>query len=559
MLRLALCSVLGIAVFAFAISTATPPEDPSFDKALSVQAAMVQARARLAESQTKQAVEVLEEQLAKVNGNAQYLSLLREAYRAYIRDLYLAGQPAMAKRYLDRLCILDPSAANDAALKPHAETPPRKFEQPQEVKEAKQLFPKWKVPALPNPFAKKEEPTGPAPKPTIRAHSDDTISEDPFDRKLQRESIVELNKTAFAQDLVTRGANEFKQARYAEARISFEQAYQAEPATLESYKEQWAYCIIKGVTVAMDQPGVLPGKLPELRKQVDGAIAMAPTKMMKVGQELLTTLEQRANAAPATPVSIVKTKHLGKNREGWEVAETPHFRIFHKQDAAFADRAGQIAETTRATMYRKWFATETIDWQPTCELILHPSSASYTHMTGVPSNSPGHSRIECDPSGRVISRRVDLRQDINGMMEAVLPHETTHVVLAGMFDGQHVPRWADEGIAVLSEPNEKIDLHRRKLLMHHKDGVLFGLKELMELKDYPQPRRIGAFYAQSVVLCEFLVQQRGAKTLTDFIKDGLRHGYDTSLQKHYNMTFTQLEAMWQQQVISNTERYAARQ
>jgi hypothetical protein len=148
---------------------------------------------------------------------------------------------------------------------------------------------------------------------------------------------------------------------------------------------------------------------------------------------------------------------------------------------------------------------------------------------------------------------MDLRLDLAGMAEAVLPHETTHVVLAGMFNANHVPRWADEGIAVLSEPNEKIDLHRRKLITHHQEGTLFGLKELMELADYPQPRRIGPFYAQSVCLVEFLSQRKSPKVFTDFVKDGLRHGYETSLQRHYNLSFTQLEQLWQKEVI-NAER-----
>jgi len=45
--------------------------------------------------------------------------------------------------------------------------------------------------------------------------------------------------------------------------------------------------------------------------------------------------------------------------------------------------------------------------------------------------------------------------------------------------------------------------------------------------------------------------------LTDFIKDGLRHGYEASLQRHYNMTFAQLEQLWQQQVINNPGRFVA--
>jgi hypothetical protein len=302
--------------------------------------------------------------------------------------------------------------------------------------------------------------------------------------------------------------------------------------------------------------------LPQLQKEVEAAIQMAPTKVMAVGQELLQTLEQRAkqqNTGPPQVTASTKVRHWSeRNSGGWQVAETPHFRIFHKQDNEFAERVAQTAETTRTTMYRKWFAAESVEWTPICELILHPNAEGYTQMTGVPSNSPGHSRIESDPSGRVIARRMDLRLDIANVTETVLPHEATHVVLAGMFGVSHVPRWADEGIAVLSEPNEKIDQHRRNLLKNHKDGHLFGLKELMELKDYPHPRRIAAFYAQSVVLVEFLTQQRGPKVFTDFVRDGLRQGYETSLQRHYSMTFGQLEQAWDKQVISDTQRYASK-
>jgi hypothetical protein len=143
-----------------------------------------------------------------------------------------------------------------------------------------------------------------------------------------------------------------------------------------------------------------------------------------------------------------------------------------------------------------------------------------------------------------------MRMDGPNILDAVLPHETTHVVLAGMFGNALVPRWADEGIAVLTEPNEKVEQHRRNLQKFHRDGQLFGLKELMELKDYPQPRRVPAFYAQSVALCEFLTAQRDAKTLTEFVKDGVRHGYETALERHYNLTFTQLEQRWTQQVLN---------
>src|SRR5262249_30185886 len=141
--------------------------------------------------------------------------------------------------------------------------------------------------------------------------------------------------------------------------------------------------------------------------------------------------------AAASPETGARTaiQHLGQNKEGWNVTETPHFRIFHHQGAELAEKVAQIAERTRLDMYRKWFGNDGIEWTQKCEVTLHQTGTDYQRMTGVPPGSPGHSRIESDPSGkRVVARRMDLRLDHPGFLEAVLPHETTHVVLAGMFD-----------------------------------------------------------------------------------------------------------------------------
>ena len=282
-----------------------------------------------------------------------------------------------------------------------------------------------------------------------------------------------------------------------------------------------------------------------------------------MGQDLLQRLDQKTklqgDGPPQVFTSTIRVQHYeGKNPEGWLVAETEHFRIFHNQSSEYAERVAQAAETTRQAMYRKWLGNDGAPWPSICKVILHANATSYTQMNPlVPKNTPGHSNFVCDPSGRVIERQMDLRVDISGMIEVVLPHEATHVVLADMFGSSSAP-WADEGMAVLAEPEEKIDQHRRNLLKNHKDEQLFGLTELMELKDYPHARRIGAFYAQSVVLVEFLTNQRGPKVFGDFVKDGLRSGYEPSLKRHYNMTFAQLDQTWQQQIVTGIERLAAR-
>src|SRR4051812_9663196 len=62
--------------------TADPAPAPSskLDEALAVQRAMEQAKFNLFEGRSKQAVDCLEEQLSRADGNARFLKLLRDAY-----------------------------------------------------------------------------------------------------------------------------------------------------------------------------------------------------------------------------------------------------------------------------------------------------------------------------------------------------------------------------------------------------------------------------------------------------------------------------------------------
>jgi len=550
-----------------------PDSDNAIKNALYLQQAMAQARHHLLEAQPKKAVAVLEEQLPKVGGNASYIALLRESYRAYITHLWHANQPELARRYVERLCVIDPGAATDAALRPPVDKEKRGIERPPVVEASapvKPAYPKYVKAAEPTKSGGtkkadtvKADPVkaidvGPKPS-TVRAHGETLeASLDPFDPEMRRPDPERDSKTKLAQMLLSRAEEQFAKRKFAEAKSLYEEALQADRAVVTPSKERYAYCLLDQVVTELNSPGLNLENLPALQKQVAGAVTMAPG-LNETGKWLLREIELRVKdkLVAASPEIAVDVKHLGRNKEGWTVAETAHFRIFHHQQADFAEKVAQIAERTRATMFRKWFGHDGVEWTPKCELIIHDTGDSYHKMTGVPASSPGHSRIESDPSGkRVVARRMDLRADHPGFLEAVLPHETTHVVLAGMFGGHAVPRWADEGIAVLSEPADKIEHHRRNLTQSASLGQMFALKELMELNDYPQARRIGAFYAQSVAFVDFLTRQKGPIVMTRFLGDGLRDGYESALRRHYSLDFAGLEQRWQEHL--STQAVAAR-
>ena len=95
--------------------------------------------------------------------------------------------------------------------------------------------------------------------------------------------------------------------------------------------------------------------------------------------------------------------------------------------------------------------------------------------------------------------------------------------------------------------HDKIDRHLRNLPQYLQDRQLFGVQQLMHLHDYPDPRYVGQFYAQSVSIVDFLCREKDTQTFTHFLRDGLRYGYESALQKYYGFRdFTEAERRWRE-------------
>jgi hypothetical protein len=247
------------------------------------------------------------------------------------------------------------------------------------------------------------------------------------------------------------------------------------------------------------------------------------------------------------PKPPIRVHHWDQTWNGWSVSESTHFRVFHEDTPKLAEKVARIAESTRAAVQKKWFGKSS-DWNSRCEIFLYPTADEYSWATGAPGVSPGHSSFRVD-QGRVYYRRMDLRCDDPRFLQAVLPHETTHTVLAGMFGDQQVPRWVDEGIAVLSEPKAMIDRHLASLPGYQRDGVLFSTRDVLEARDYPDPALVGVFYAQSVSLVEYL-SARNPRKFIEFVRDGLQEGFETALSNYYNWGYDDLEKGWEQHALA---------
>jgi hypothetical protein len=551
MARLGLVALLCATPFLCSTNLSADPikePDDAVQGYLIAQTATLQAEMYLMQRQPAKAVEVLEAPLAKVNVNRKYLAVLRNAYRAYLNELSLKNEKALAEKYAARLRILEnngaPGLAQATAMAPLAVTAAPTPSAPVSAALAGGLGAGPPGPATPVA----------APGPLVARGK--PFETDPFcvDMRAPRPApgaAPALSRAATL--LLDQAEEEFARRRYSAAWKLYEDAHRADKTVTQGCQERWAYCKLHRVVEQINNTDAPSCNWGELEREVHQAMALAP-KLDKAGKGLLSQIADRRGAArpvPAAAPAEVAVKHLPRNAQGWEVAETPHFRILHKQPRAFVEQAARVAEQTRVAMYRKWFGSDGEPWSPKCDLYLHATAADYGNYTGQTTSSPGFSRIDFDPVvGRVVLRVIHMHcENPAALLNAVLPHEATHVVLAGQFGRGPLPHWADEGMAVLTEPAEKLAQHRGNLARCR--GELFAVRELMQLQDWPHPRRISAFYAQSVSLVDYLCGLRDARTFTQFLRDGLREGYEPALRRHYGIqSFADLQGRWGEHVAA---------
>ena len=231
------------------------------------------------------------------------------------------------------------------------------------------------------------------------------------------------------------------------------------------------------------------------------------------------------------------------SRIHWQIHETPNFRIYHC-DPRLAQRAAQTAESVRAVQAKRWGNVAARGpWIPRCDLYLYPTPKDYAQATGQPEISPGISTMSNNGT-RLLSRRMNLRADNPQLLTTILPHEVTHIVLADLFVVQQIPRWADEGIAVLAEPLREQHLRAAELQGPLESGQLFDLAQLMAM-DYPDAKDWSLYYAQSVSLTRYLVEQGPPEKFIRFVRDSQRIGPQAALRDVYQIGgLPELQERW---------------
>jgi hypothetical protein len=233
----------------------------------------------------------------------------------------------------------------------------------------------------------------------------------------------------------------------------------------------------------------------------------------------------------------------------WHVVETANFRILSFGLEGASRRSAEACETLREELIARWLGGATApDWIPKCDLVLHASDAGYDREVGPAGRETVASVLVERGRGGVTRRRIDIRATRPHWERRALGHELTHVVLADRFAESPLPRWVDEGTAILADTAQKQGRHFRDLTNALTARREFRLSELVMLADYPPAGRWGTFYGQSASLVKFLVEQSGEPQFLRFVSASLDGGYEHGLRQVYGLGLAELEHRWRSHV-----------
>lgn len=248
--------------------------------------------------------------------------------------------------------------------------------------------------------------------------------------------------------------------------------------------------------------------------------------------------------AAESPSPILAERH----QQGWRVVETANFRCWSLLPSGEARSLAESCEIWRSALCDAWLETSALHgtWTPRCDVVVYPSQTAYAHALGRPQDtSVGSTTLDFD-SHRVTRRRIDLRADAVDWSNAALPHELTHVVLGDRFAGRPLPKWADEGMAMLAESQAKRNFRRTHLtaLLQRHPG--YRMHDLVKVDRLPPPEWRDAFYGQSAALVTLLVERKSPETFADCVEDSLTMGLEPALRQHYGLAdLSELQTEWQ--------------
>lgn len=195
--------------------------------------------------------------------------------------------------------------------------------------------------------------------------------------------------------------------------------------------------------------------------------------------------------------------------------------VFQTSDPRLAEAFAQAAEKYRHDLAIQWTGEALPDWSQPCLV---------TATVGAHLGAGGATTFVFD-RGEVYGWRMTIQGSAERILDSVLPHEITHMILASHFRAP-IPRWADEGAATSVEHPSERDKHRRMLVQFLQTGRGIPFNRMFAMTEYPTD--IMPLYAQAQSVVDYLIQTRGRRAFVAFLEEAMRDGqWAKAVERHY--------------------------
>lgn len=207
--------------------------------------------------------------------------------------------------------------------------------------------------------------------------------------------------------------------------------------------------------------------------------------------------------------------------------------VVETADANQAEQFAIAAEKYRHDLAVEWLGQAMPKWSKPCGINVQIAKSL---------GSGGNTSFIFD-RGEVYGWTMIIYGSPERLLDSVLPHEITHMVLASHFR-RPIPRWADEGCASFAECKDE----RSKRLIALKNRLeTTGGMVLPEMVSYTEryPQDVTLFYSQSDSLATFLIQQRGKRYFVNYIEKSIKDGgWENNLKMYGYNGYADFQEAW---------------
>ena len=223
---------------------------------------------------------------------------------------------------------------------------------------------------------------------------------------------------------------------------------------------------------------------------------------------------------------------------------TANFEVQGAPTPELAKLFCETAERCRRELAVLWLGDEMPDWSAKCPIRV---------QVGETLGAGGTTTFVFN-NGEVYGWEMDIQGTARRIVDSVLPHEITHMILASHFR-RPVPRWLDEGAATSVEHASEKENYKRQLMQFLREDVRKGLpfNRMVNLKEYPSDPM--PFYSQGFSVVEYLLELGGHRQLLEFAASGMESGdWNLAVRKHYGKeNLGELQLSWTSWVAAGTK------